>query len=226
MALDPEALTRFSEVKEWKAKLRIKYQLHDCGDHYEVEFLVLPKANGISIRYTTDGSSPTTNSGYATYDGKFKVPETSRVVCALALCQEYDLHSEPIRISIPQRGDKTRPQIDPLVPARWTQQTKLDDSGLVWDFIQRLDKASGVTAYDISLTAESADGYQNAEYSGALDEGYDAASVKAVAEKLQSIVGGESLRMNVGSLGFPSGQLLLDWLKATNQAFNASKVSQ
>jgi hypothetical protein len=47
-----------------------------------------------------------------------------------------------------------------------------------------------------------------------------------VAEKLQSIVGGESLRMNVGSLGFPSGQLLLDWLKATNQAFNASKVSQ
>jgi hypothetical protein len=226
MALDPEALTRFSEVKEWKAKLRIKYQLHDRGDHYEIEFLVLPKANSISIRYTTDGSSPTTNSGYATYDGKFKVPETSRVVCALALCQEYDLHSEPIRISIPQRGDKTRPQIDPLVPARWTQQTKLDDSGLVWDFIQRLDKANGVKAYDISLTAESADGYQNAEYSGALDEGYDAASVKAVAEKLQAIVGGESLRMNVGSLGFPSGQVLLDWLKATNQAFNASKVSQ
>ena len=107
------------------------------------------------------------------------------------------------------------------MPARWNQQTKLDDSGAVWDFIQRLEKAAGVSAYDISLTAESSDGQQNVEYSGALDGGYDAAALKSVAEKLQEIVSGGSLRMTVGSLGFPTGQALLDWLKATNQPFNA-----
>ena len=32
--------------------------------------------------------------------------------------------------------------------------------------------------------------------------------------------------MSVGSLGFPTGQALLDWLKATNQQFNAAKVKQ
>jgi hypothetical protein len=32
--------------------------------------------------------------------------------------------------------------------------------------------------------------------------------------------------MAIGSLAFPSGQALLDWLKATNQAFNAAKVRQ
>jgi len=59
-----------------------------------------------------------------------------------------------------------------------------------------------------------------------LDGGYDAAALKSVAEKLQEIVTGGSLRMTVGSLGFPTGQALLDWLKATNQPFDAAKVTQ
>jgi len=59
-----------------------------------------------------------------------------------------------------------------------------------------------------------------------LDGGYDAAALKSVAEKLQEIVTGGSLRMTVGPLGFPTGQALLDWLKATNQPFDATKVTQ
>ena len=225
MALDPDELTRFSEVKEWTAKLRLKQQLHNRGDHYEVELLALPKANGIVIRYTTDGSSPA-NSGFATYDGKFRVPEKCRVVCAVAICPEYDLVSEQIKISIPQQGQETRPTIDPKTPARWMQQTKLDDSGAVWDLIQRLEKTSDVRLFDIGLTAESTDGQQSLEYSGAIDAGYDHAGVKSIAEKLQEVVGGGGLRMSVGSLGFPTGQALLDWIKATNQQFNAAKVKQ
>src|SRR5262249_7915134 len=135
------------------------------------------------------------------------------------------LNSETIRIQIPQKGQEER-TLDPAIPARWTQQRKLDDSGAVWDFIERLEKAAGVSAYDISLTAESSDGQQNVEYSGALDGGYDAATLKSVADKLQEIVGGGSLRMTVGSLGFPTGQALLDWLKVTNQPFSPEKVSQ
>ena len=225
MAIDPEALTRFSEVKEWTAKLRLKYQLHNRGDHYEVELLVLPRANGIAIRYTTDGSSPI-NSGSATYDGKFRVPEKCRVVCAVAVCPEFELGSEVVRITIPQGGQDTRPTIDPNIPARWIQQTKLDDSTAVWDLIQRLEKAVGVRLYDIGLTVESTDGHQSLEYSGAVDDGYDHTRVKIIAEKLQDVVGDGGLRMSVGSFGFPTGQALLDWLKATDQQFNAAKVKQ
>ena len=225
LAFDPAALTRFSPVKEWTARLRLKYQLHNRGDHYEVEFRVLPNANGISIRYTTNGSSPA-GAGFATYDGAFRVPEKCRVVCAMAVCSEYDLSSEPIRIAIPQLGTDSRPAVDPNTPARWTQQTKLDDSTAVWDLIQRLERYPTVCAYDISLTAESTDGRQNVEYSGALEDGYDAMAIKSVAEKLQEIVAGGSLRMTIGSLGFPSGQALLDWLKVTRQPFNVTKVVQ
>ncbi|MBC7619711.1 MAG: hypothetical protein H7293_12140, partial [Candidatus Saccharibacteria bacterium] len=49
---------------------------------------------------------------------------------------------------------------------------------------------------------------------------------KAIAQKLQDIVSGGGLRMTIGSLAFPTGQALLDWLIATNQPFNADKVSQ
>ncbi|HEY5212708.1 MAG TPA: chitobiase/beta-hexosaminidase C-terminal domain-containing protein [Acidobacteriaceae bacterium] len=38
----------------------------------------MPKANGISIYYTTDGSSPV-NVIATTYDGKFRVPPTCRM---------------------------------------------------------------------------------------------------------------------------------------------------
>jgi len=225
LAHDPADLARTSPVKDWTAKLRLKYQLHNRGDHFEVELLALPKANSISIRYTTDGSSPT-SVGTATYDGPFRVPANCRVVCAIATASEYGLSSETIRITIPQQGGVDRPSIDLTAPARWTQQTKLDDAAAVWDTIGRLEKASTVMAHDISLTAESADGQQNVEYSGALEDGYDAPAVKAIAQKLQDIVSEGSLRMAIGSLAFTSGQALLDWLKATNQAFNAAKVRQ
>lgn len=225
LAHDPADMLRVSTVKEWTAKLRLKYQLHDRGNYYQVELLTLPKASGIIIRYTTDGSSPA-SAGAATYDGAFRVPANCRVVCALAVAADYGLNSEAIRIPIPQQGQEARPPIDVARPARWTQQARLDDAGSVWDFLQRLERCAGVTAHYISLTAESADGQQNVEYSGALEDGYDAPAAKLVAERLQEIVSDGSLRMNVGSLAFPTGQALLDWLKATNQQFNAAKVSQ
>lgn len=225
LAIDPNDLGRCSAVKDWTARLRLKYQIHDLGDHYEVELLALPKANGIAVRYTTDGSSPT-GPGHATYDGKFRVPANARVICAMAVCPEYELNSETIRIPVPKRGEDSRPLIDLAKPARWNQQAKLDDPGAVWDIIQRLEKAPGVRAFDIGLTAESSDGEQNIDYSGSIQGGYDAVALKTLAEKLQEVVSDGRLRMTIGSLGFSTGQGLLDWLKSTNQQFNPAKVGQ
>jgi hypothetical protein len=226
LAFDPADSSRVSVVKEWTAKLRLKHQVHHRGDHQEVELLALPKTNGISIRYTTDGSSPT-NVGVATYDGAFRTPEKCRVVRAVAVSSQYDLYSEPVTVKIPPMGVGPDPVIiDPILPTLWKQQTKLDDSAAVWDFIQRLDQSPDVSAFAISLIADSNDGQQTIDYSGAVGGGFDAQAITVVAEKLQEIVEGGSLRMSVGSIGFPTGQSLLDWLKATNEPFNAAKVSQ
>ena len=64
------------------------------------------------------------------------------------------------------------------------------------------------------------------DYSGAEEEGYTAAALTRSANTLQELVGAGSLRMLVGGLRFPSGQALLDWLKAINQTFDAAGVDQ
>jgi hypothetical protein len=224
LAIDPDDLARVSPVKEWTARLRLKYQLHNRGDHYEVELRSLPRANGITLRYTTDGSAPTTVSA-ATYSDTFRVPAGSRIVCALATAPALGISSEVVRIPIPQPGNEG-PKLDPKVPARWTQRQKLDDAGAVWDFIERLSTTPDVVALDVELTAESEDGLQHIVYSGATESGYSGATIKAAADRLQEIVGPGSVRMTVGSLGFTTGQGLLDWLKATRQQFDLTKVIQ
>lgn len=223
-ALDPANPERISPVKDWTAKLRLKHQLHNRGDHYEVELLALPRTGGITIRYTTDGSAPT-SAAAATYENVFRVPTNCRIVCAIATATAQGISSEIVRIPIPQKGTEG-PSLDPKIPARLNHRLKLDEAGMVWDFIQKLSAAENVTAYDIGLTVESSDGQQHVEFSAANDSGYRADALKSFADRLQELVGTGSLRMTVGSLGFPTGQHLLDWLKASNQPFDISKVRQ
>ena len=111
-------------------------------------------------------------------------------------------------------------------PARPALPTKRDDASAVWDFIQRLDEAATVVAFGLDITAEGCNGQQHVDFDGTLEVGYTAAGVKLAVDKLQDIAGAGSLRMTVGALGFASGQALLDWLKATNQPFDAAKVEQ
>ena len=223
-AIDPGDAARVSGVREWKARLRLKYQLHNRGDHYEVELKALPKANGIQIRYTTDGSSPT-SAGHAIYDGPIRVPAACRVVCAMAVASAYELSSEQIRIQIPQKGEETR-TVDPQIPAKLKLQQKLDDNGAVWNLIEQLGKAPGVTVNDISLTAESASGQQHVEFMGSTDVGYDASTLKGLADRLVATAGEGTLRMQVSTFNFSTGQALLDWLRANKLPFEQHRVTQ
>jgi hypothetical protein len=224
LAFDSENPERQSEVKTWTATLRLKKQLIDRGDHYEVELLAFPKANGVSIHYTTDGSSPI-GTNAAVYDGPLRVPANCRKVCAVAQAPVFSLTSHHIVQDIPKRGEEAR-TIDATRPARWQKVSKLDDSGSVWDLITRLEQTAGVVAYDVQLSATSSNGEQIVDYTGSLASGYGGAELKAVASKLQDIVQDGSLRMEIGELGFPNGQALIDWLNAAKEPFNLSYVSE
>jgi hypothetical protein len=95
----------------------------------------------------------------------------------------------------------------------------------VWDFHPAAGRSQRCDAHDISLTAESSDGQQNVEYSGALEAATMPLQRSPSPRSLQEIVKDGSLRMT-RARSFPTGQALLDWLKATNQPFNVAKVSQ
>ncbi len=138
LGFDPADPARVSAVKEWTAKLRLKYQLHNRGDHYEVELLALPKANGIAIRYTTDGVLAHQH-GFG--DLRRHVPCPGQLPHRLRHGRRRRLRAElrnhPHHHSAARNGSPARSTSHP--PARWNQQTKLDDAGAVWDFLQRLE---------------------------------------------------------------------------------------
>jgi hypothetical protein len=227
LALDPQKPELIGAVKEWSAPLRLKHKLTPRGDHLELALVALPKVAGVSIRYTTDGSAPQ-NAGAATYSGPIRVPAGTRVICAMAQASAHALASPPVTISIPQKGEETR-RIDPIKPAVWRGVIRFDDAGTTWDFIRRLEAvtpAGSVKAHDVRLAAESEDGSQVAEYQGSIEGGYTGGAIKAVAEALQTLSGRGSLRLTAGSLGFATGQGLLDWLRATNQPVDMDKVVQ
>lgn len=209
-------------VKEWSAKLRLKHQLHDRGTHYELELLALPKAPGIVIKYTTDGSSPT-GATAVTYAGQFKVPASTRVVLAIATCAAFNLTSAQSSIPIPKIGEK-KPKIDVHLPSRWKKKLKLDDSASVWKFINKLEQAPDIKASDISVNLESHDGTQVLDYSGSLS--FNGLTIKETVESLQTMLPSGGLRMSVGSLEFPTGQGLLDWLKVAEMPFESNYVEQ
>ncbi|MFM8477701.1 MAG: chitobiase/beta-hexosaminidase C-terminal domain-containing protein, partial [Planctomycetaceae bacterium] len=192
--------------------------------HFAVELKALPAASGIVIRYTTDASSPTANTA-ATYDGPITVPKGTRMVLAVATASTQGLTSEIVRIQIPQKGEDG-PTIDPKKPARWRSQQKLHDSGQVWDFIQKLQSAPGVTAHTVEITAESNGTQQHVEFSGALEAGYPAAALQQLAQQLQDLISAQALRMSVSELAFPTGQALLDWAKQNNHPIDPTKVKQ
>lgn len=224
LALDPAKPELLSAVKEWTATLRIKHQLVNRGDYWELTFLALPRANGIVIRYTTDGSGPQ-NAGASTYAGPLHVPAGTRVVCAMAQAAAHNLASATVTVSIPQRGEEAR-RVDPLNSATWRGQTRFDDPAGVWDFIRRLEANPTFKAHDLNLTAESTDGCQHVEFVGSLASGYAADELKIVGETLQNLSGPGSLRLTAGSISFPTGQGLLDWLRSTNQPVDMDKISQ
>lgn len=224
LAFDPSDLARTSPVKVWNAKIRLKNQLHHRGNHYEAEFLALPKTNGIEVRYTTDGSSPM-NAGSAVYNGVFRVPSSCRVIRAVAVASQHDNNSEIITVNIPTEAGGG-PRIRPDVPARWTATTRLDDSGAVWDFIEKLRPFLGATATDITITLLSEDGLRSLDYADSIQDGYNADSLKSLVEKIQTVFPGEKLRMIVGSILFLTGQSLLDWLQATRQQFRFENIRQ
>jgi len=224
LAFDPDDLARTSPIEEWCASLRLKHDLQDGGDHFKVTLQALPTHPEVSIRFTTDGSSPS-HSGAAVYDGPIRVPENCRIICACAVAPELGLTSEKLTVNIPKRGEEER-TIDPQRPARWTARTKLDESGQVWEFLAQFEKSPQATAHDLSLTAESENGQQVLDYTGSRPEGYAAVDLRQLSEKLQEIVATTTLRMTVGSLSFPSGQSLLDWVQESGQSFDLSKVTQ
>ncbi len=207
-------------VVPWAGRVELRYSL---SPENRLELQASPKGD---IRYTTDGTAP--DSG-ATYEGPFTLPDSCRVV--LAIADAEDIKSERLTIHVPRRtgkpgGGGTRFELDPNRPCRWKRQHKLDDTAAVWEWVEQLEKTGG-SAHTLTLTAENESGDQTVEFNGAVDSGYRGDALRQLCDRAQAMAGEQSgLRLKVLRVDFERGQGLLDWLQATGQTLSPAEVEQ
>ncbi len=228
MAIDKQDTQRKSSPKEWKNKLRLKYQLHHRNGYDELELRVTPQAGGIAVRVTTDGSAPSSSPTAAIYYEPLVIPKGTRVVLAQASCAAYGIESEELRIPIQEHGNDDGQELAPDLPAEWTSAMKLDSAGDVWAYIEALKQSTGTSAHDIQilLSNESTDCEESVEFMGSAASGYDGATLEALVEKLRSVVAQGRLTMRVGTMRFRTGTALMDWHKAGSIRYDPNRVKQ
>jgi hypothetical protein len=211
-------------VVPWAGRIELRYDLSQTDNRLELR--AIPKGQ---IRYSTDGTAPENG---ATYEGPFTLPDSCRVV--LAVAEAEGIKSERLTIRVPRRvgpggagaGGVPTFELDPSKPCRWKRQHKLDDTASVWAWVEQLEKNGG-RAHALTLTAESESGDQTVEFNGAREGGYEGSVLRSLCDHSQAMAGERSsLRLKVLRVDFDRGQSLLDWLQAMGQKLVSAEVEQ
>ena len=212
-------------VVPWEGRIELRYNLSQTENRLELR--ASPKGQ---IRYSTDGTAPENG---ATYEGPFSLPDSCRVV--LAVAEAEGIKSERLTIHVPRRvgpggggggGGGPTFELDPSKPCRWKRQHKLDDTASVWAWVEQLEKNGG-RAHTLTLTAENESGDQTVEFNGASEAGYEGGVLRSLCDRSQAMAGEQSgLRLKVLRVDFDRGQSLLDWLQAVGQKLSPAEVEQ
>ncbi len=193
-------------LQYWQNRVTLRYELwSDKKGGTKVEFHAAPNPDGkTEIRYTTDGSDPTSTGGI--YDGPIVVPPDTVVVLALATRQ--GVRSETLTIRIPKGPQKRT--IDPDKPVTWLRK---HDSKLTlesYSFLDSLREHGGrASGLKVEIT-----GTEWAELQLQEKVAPEEARLREAVEVLRALVTGGQVGIQATCIQFARGQQLLDWASA------------
>jgi hypothetical protein len=203
----------------WENTLQLKHEVIQQGDKWQVELKAVPGA--AEIRYTTDGSDP--GSLGASYHSPFEVPASCRFVQAIAT--KEGIRSRLEKIDMDQYRDK-KVVIEPAKPLTWnTHQQGTLSAKAAFDFIERLIKYEG-TVQGVIIDVFANDESASLTYSTEGSTKYTGEEIKTILEKLQGVMKGSQISINVEEVKFQRGQQLTDWLAEIGRQLQPGEVRQ
>ncbi len=209
-----------SVVREWTADLEVRYQIHNRGSHREVELTAFPANTNLRIKFTTDGTSPTSTVA-RNYDGPFQLPAECRVVQAIAIADQYQMNSSTLTIRIdPDKGDGLQPD----AKGKWTKQITCQSASSVFAMCTKLSAYPELRLATVNVAVESGASNESLDYSLSNETGLTIVDLDTKIRKLQDIVSDANVTMRITSLIFNRGDQLLDFLKESNEAFDMKYV--
>jgi len=187
----------------WTNTISLRHRLFGTPDARMCELQALPAG---TIRYTTDGSSP--SSSGALYREPFRVPRETTIILAQASAD--GVVSDTIRVDVPKgggdEGDKTW-RIDPAKPATWRKGRKLDSTSDVFTFLDRAIRRAA-TLSGVQVIAAKDGRWAELQFDKGTFLGSEVVRDQATA--LRDLIGGANVTLEIDGLAFTEGQQLLD----------------
>ena len=216
LCVDSEGEHEAGGASTWRNTITLKSVCYQSGSDKMVELRAAPIA---PIRYTTDGSDPKTAGG--TYAEPFVVlPGT---VCVLAIAEKDGLTSEVHRRDIRwEPSGKTTIEINPGSPAIWKRPHNPTTTKDSYEFLGRLKKFQA----EIAGGRVTISGENWLELSVDDHLKLDSEKLESTINHLRGLLADGEIELEVDSVHFPSGQLLLDWVADVKTEVKPDEVSQ
>jgi hypothetical protein len=203
----------------WTNTITVKYRLFGGPGARMCELQALPAG---AIRYTTDGSSPS-SSGHP-YHQPFPVPPGCAVI--LAQASQDGVVSSLLRVDVPKDGMDDKGEVwrvDLTKPAVWRRSHNLDATSEVFTFLEQTihhDATLGGVRITVAKGAHWAELFFD-------DETYLTGEwVRDQATQLRDLIVGANVTLEVAALNAPDGQRLLDLTSALKETPTRDEVLQ
>jgi hypothetical protein len=215
LGLDTAREHQQGEPITWQNTIEVKHRFFQDGDQWRCELKAIPSGE---IRYTTDGSSPTSNG--QVYDAPFVIPPDSRYLQAYA--KQDGVVSEMVRLDAP-KGKALGVIVDPNKGATWRRGFKKDDTSATFDLLDQLKKHRAWPG-GIRLTGQR-DG-QWWELTTDEQSFKEPERIGELATQMMELFPGRNITLDVDVLQFASGQDLLDLVAALKTSLKEGEVKQ
>lgn len=216
LCVDSQEAHGTGEPRTWRNEITLKSVQFQQGSEKRVELQAAPPA---PILYTTDGSDPKLMGG--SYEGPFAVlPGT---VCVLAIAQKAGLTSEVHRLDIrwDAAGQETV-EIKPDMPVCWKRRHQPATTKDTYEFLERLKK------YEVSVSGASItiNGQNWVQLSADDRLQLQGQQLEETVNHLRGLIADGEVEIEVRTMHFNRGQLLLDWVQESKTELTLNEVEQ
>ncbi len=216
LCVDSKREHEAGEARTWRNRITLKSVCYQNSSDKMVELRAAPSA---PMRYTTDGSDPKHTGG--SYTEPFVVlPGT---VCVLAIAEKDGITSEVHRRDIRwEPSGKTTVEIKPESPAVWHRLHHPSTTKDAYEFLGRLKKFQAeIAGGRVTITGEN---WLELSIDDRLK--LDSKKLESTIDHLRSLLTEGEVEIEVDSIRFPNGQLLLDWVAEIKTEIKPDEVKQ
>lgn len=216
LCVDSQGEHQTGDQRTWRNRITLKSVCYQDGGDKMVELQVAPIA---PIRYTLDGSDPKISG--IIYNAPFVVEPGT--VCVLAVAEKDGITSDQHRRDIKwDAPGKTTVEIKPEEPVVWQRSHHPSTTKDAYEFLARLKKFQA-EAEGVRVTIS---GQNWLELSVDDRLKLDGEKLEGTINHLRGLLSEGEVEIEVESLRFLNGQLLLDWVAEAKTAIKFDEVKQ